>query len=420
MASYGLVLPEVFPQGTLITDIKQIVTSTDDNGENVIQAELFNGQKVEFKIRNGSKGNTGEAAGFTTPTAEIDDNTGKPSVEVTASGKDTAKKFHFSFKNLKGNKGDTGAAAGFAAPMASVNNETGTPSVEVTATGEDSAKVFNFAFKNLKGDKGDDGASLISVKQTQTSTESDGENIIEMTLADGTKSSITIHNGSKGDKGDDVSDPLLQSIDKQVASLIENSMVSRPSIRPDELDKTITNGIYQVYYGAYGGALLVFNVTGSVGIVQFFKPYWDAAAHWQYRNAIDSDTHRWTSWQTIATTEDISKYISNFTKDFGDPNGKRTIQVGFVGKGLTAETTSHLAGFYNDGNGDRGYKIRDISAEEVKKFLKLTKKDIIDTVYPIGIVIHAASGLNPEQAFEGTKWRYVGVVINLNEWQRIA
>jgi len=108
MASYGLVLPEVFPKGTLITDIKQIVTSTDDNGENVIQAELFNGQKVEFKIRNGSKGNTGAAAGFTTPTAEIDNAVGTPSVTVTATGDDTAKKFHFTFKNLKGDKGDRG------------------------------------------------------------------------------------------------------------------------------------------------------------------------------------------------------------------------------------------------------------------------------------------------------------------------
>ena len=60
MASYGLVLPEVFPKGTLITDIKQIVTSTDDNGENVFHVELFNGKKVEFKIRNGSKGSPGE------------------------------------------------------------------------------------------------------------------------------------------------------------------------------------------------------------------------------------------------------------------------------------------------------------------------------------------------------------------------
>ena len=176
MASYGLVLPEVFPKGTGIVDIKQITTSTDDNGENVIQAELFNGKKVEFKIRNGSKGNTGEAAGFTTPTAEIDDNTGKPSVEVTASGKDTAKKFHFLFKNLKGNKGD-------------------------------------------------------------------------------------------------VSD------------------------------------------------------------------------------------------------------IARSVVDFGDPTGKRTIQVGFAGMGLTAETTCHLAGFYNDGHGDRGYKIRDISATEVQKFLKLDSVD---------------------------------------------
>ncbi len=60
MASHGLVLPEIFPEGTLITDIKQIVTSTEDSGENVIQVELFNGKKFEFKVRNGSKGSSGE------------------------------------------------------------------------------------------------------------------------------------------------------------------------------------------------------------------------------------------------------------------------------------------------------------------------------------------------------------------------
>ena len=60
MASHGLVLPEIFPEGTLITDIKQIVTSTEDRGENVIQVELFNGKKFEFKLRNGSKGSAGE------------------------------------------------------------------------------------------------------------------------------------------------------------------------------------------------------------------------------------------------------------------------------------------------------------------------------------------------------------------------
>lgn len=44
----------------------------------------------------------GEAAGFGTPTATIDANTGTPSVEVTASGPDTAKVFSFAFHNLRG------------------------------------------------------------------------------------------------------------------------------------------------------------------------------------------------------------------------------------------------------------------------------------------------------------------------------
>ena len=57
--------------------------------------------------------------------------------------------------------------------------------------------------------------------------------------------------------------------------------------------------------------------------------------------------------------------------DFGDPTGKHRIQVGFAGEGLAAETTSHLAGFYNDGKGDSGNKIRNISKEEVLKFLNL-------------------------------------------------
>lgn len=54
------------------------------------------------------KGPQGTAAGFGAPTATVDDNTGTPSVEVTASGPDTEKVFSFTFKNLKGAKGETG------------------------------------------------------------------------------------------------------------------------------------------------------------------------------------------------------------------------------------------------------------------------------------------------------------------------
>lgn len=57
----------------------------------------------------------------------------------------------------QGATGPSGAAAGFGTPTASVDGNTGTPSVTVTASGSNTAKVFNFAFKNLKGAKGDKG-----------------------------------------------------------------------------------------------------------------------------------------------------------------------------------------------------------------------------------------------------------------------
>lgn len=56
-----------------------------------------------------------------------------------------------------GATGPAGAAAGFGTPTASVDSNTGTPSVTVTASGPNTAKVFTFAFKNLKGATGAQG-----------------------------------------------------------------------------------------------------------------------------------------------------------------------------------------------------------------------------------------------------------------------
>ena len=103
----------------------------------------------------GPEGDPGAAAGFGTPQASVDGNTGTPSVEISSSGPNTAKVFSFQFHNLKGGKGDPGAAAGFGTPQASVDGGTGTPSVEVAVSGPDTAKVFTFTFHNLKGEKGD-------------------------------------------------------------------------------------------------------------------------------------------------------------------------------------------------------------------------------------------------------------------------
>ncbi len=73
----------------------------------------------------GAPGKDGAAAGFGTPTAEVDDSTGTPTVEVTASGENTEKVFHFKFTGLKGETGPAGAV-GPAGP-AGANGKDGAP-----------------------------------------------------------------------------------------------------------------------------------------------------------------------------------------------------------------------------------------------------------------------------------------------------
>lgn len=56
-----------------------------------------------------------------------------------------------------GTPGTPGASAGFGTPTATVDANVGTPSVEISASGPDTAKVFSFAFHNLKGEPGSGG-----------------------------------------------------------------------------------------------------------------------------------------------------------------------------------------------------------------------------------------------------------------------
>ena len=367
MASYGLVLPEVFPKGTGIVDIKQITTSTDDNGENVIQVELFNGKKVEFKIRNGSKGNTGEAAGFTTPTAEIDDNTGKPSVEVTASGKDTAKKFHFSFKNLKGNKGDTGAAAGFTTPTAEIDNNTGVPNVAVTATGDDTKKKFHFIFKNLKGDKGDTGdAAGFDVPTAEVDNAVGTPSVTVTATGDDTKKKFhfTFKNlkGDKGDRGD---------LTDSVLAVIQNAT--------HDLQQAFKRELYEETK-----ARISSDNAEELARTQAINQEVKART-----NAIDAEAKA-----RIEGDKSIA--------DYGDPSGNRKVQVGYAGTSLLVGQVAHLAGYTHD-----GAKLKDVTEEAVRQLLGLTEKHIIDMIYPVNSVYLTLSEAEPEKFFPGTKWEKI-------------
>ena len=144
------------PSATIDGNVGTPSVTVTASGENT--AKVFNFDFKNLKAEPGRNGNDGTSAGFGTPTATVDSNVGTPSVTVTSSGDNTAKVFNFDFKNLKGEpgrNGNDGTSAGFGTPTATVDNNTGTPSVTITASGPDTAKVFNFDFKNLKGEKGD-------------------------------------------------------------------------------------------------------------------------------------------------------------------------------------------------------------------------------------------------------------------------
>ena len=97
--------------GSAIISGSQTTTSSADGGNNVYTFTTLGGTTSTFTVKNGTKGNTGDAAGFGTPTATVDTGTGTPSVTITTSGSNTAKVFNFAFSNLKGAKGDTGSNA---------------------------------------------------------------------------------------------------------------------------------------------------------------------------------------------------------------------------------------------------------------------------------------------------------------------
>lgn len=173
----------------------------------------------------GDTGNTGAAAGFGTVSATVDETTGTPAVDVRTDGPNTALNVTFAFTGLKGktgDKGDTGdtgpqgdpgAAAGFGTPTATVDESTGTPSVEVTASGPDTAKVFSFAFAGLKGEtgdtgstgpKGDPGTSVSRIERTSgTGAAGTTDTYTMYDSEDEAIGTFTVYNGSNGEGSGD-------------------------------------------------------------------------------------------------------------------------------------------------------------------------------------------------------------------------
>ena len=308
-----MVLPAVFPTGTVITKLEQTQTSTEDGGENIITAELFNGKKVTFKVRNGRKGGAGR---INKVRATVDANVGTPEVTVKEGGTPENKELTLHFKNMKG---DQGTAAGFGTPTASVDNAVGTPEVTVSATGPDTDKQFHFDFKNLKGDKGDTGDAA-NIKEITASVDNSVGTPEVTVSATGEGRDKSVHFDFKNLKGDagEKGGITVQEEERVVKKATDNAILAchvksdphvfcyRGQITPDKLDTTTAVGMYTVAYPTYSGALLAFDAPGSVGYIQFFKENWADAALWKYRNAIDGNLKRWTVWKTLATTSALA------------------------------------------------------------------------------------------------------------------
>ena len=92
-------------------------------------------------------GQDGTPAGFGTPTATIDANTGTPSVTVTASGPDTAKEFRFEFRNLKGDTGEQGHK-GDSGPVGPAGSDGFSPTITENSRNDDKTYKLDIKTKD--------------------------------------------------------------------------------------------------------------------------------------------------------------------------------------------------------------------------------------------------------------------------------
>lgn len=111
----------------------------------------------------------------------------------------------------------------------------------------------------------------------------------------------------------------ITKLNSKIAEL-ENNQFKKGSINTTQLDSTIASGYYSVAVtgGSYSGALLVFNMGGSAGVIQFYKNGYSKEVPWKVRNAIDCDINRWTPWSILV--DDSMFKLEGTTLDIDIPN----------------------------------------------------------------------------------------------------
>ena len=163
-------------------------------------------------------------------------------------------------KGGKGDKGDQGEAAGFGTVSAAVDETVGTPSVEVSASGPDTAKEFAFSFHGLKGqqgiqgDKGDPGSNIASIERTAGTGAPGTRDTYTITLTDGTTSTFQVYNGADGVGAGDMTaavyDPqgMAQDIFQYVDDHTPKDAVTVPGGGTIEMGESLGEGPYTFEY----------------------------------------------------------------------------------------------------------------------------------------------------------------------------
>ena len=167
--------------------------ATASYSDGVLSFGIPRGDKGE-QGEQGETGHTGQPAGFGDVTASVDNTVGTPSVNVTASGPDTAKEFDFEFHNLKGEQGDTGETGETGNGIASTVLN---PDYTLTITFTDGTSYTTPSIRGAKGDTGNTGATGNGIQSTVLNA----DYTLTITFTDGTSYTTPSIRGEQGPAG---------------------------------------------------------------------------------------------------------------------------------------------------------------------------------------------------------------------------
>lgn len=143
------------------------------------------------------------------------------------------------------------------------------------------------------------GNGIQSVMQTQTSHESDGENIVTVTMTDGTQAQFTIRNGKQGKQGKQG----LQGI-PGVANAKYKEVDELPTASAETLDfiflvASETEGLYDMYYTEQDGNTYTWKPFGTTAI---------QLADYATKNEVSAVRQEVTEKQITLSDDDLRDY----------------------------------------------------------------------------------------------------------------